>query len=122
MNRETLQAFLDEMTKIAQEVAQAPSTLTPMDKEKYLKYGVIGAASGPGIVAARNLMMGTKPGHEAAKGIMRLTGGYKLNRWLPATMATGAAASALIPILRRRSDVAVQKKYDVEGNPLHGGA
>jgi len=122
MNRDTLQAFLDEMLKIAQEVEQAPGKLSPMDKEKYLKYGLIGAASGPGIVAARNLMMGTKPGHEAAKGIMRLTGGYKPGRWLPATMATGAAASALIPILRRRSDVAVQKKYDTAGNPLHGGA
>ena len=113
--------FMDEFLKIAQETsvpAKDPMKLTPMDKEKYLKYGLIGAASGPVIAGARNLILGAKPGAASLKGAMRVTGGHAMGRWLPAMSFVGAATGAAIPILRRRTEMSLRNKYDAAGNPL----
>lgn len=102
--------FFDEFMKIAQETSET-SIMSPMEKEKYLKFGLIGATAGPVIAGATNLIRGPKIG-DVSKGVMHtLTQGSKLHRWVPAQMAAGALAGAAVPILRRRAEKNVERKY-----------
>jgi hypothetical protein len=85
--------------------------LTKKEKRKRdVKFLALGMGSGPVVAATRNIVSGPRvtdiPHLKKMKPGQRIvhlaTGGSKLKRWLPASVATGAVISGAVPALRRQ--------------------
>jgi len=99
----TFQGLMDELEKISERLTEKEK------RERDLKFMALGTVSGPVVAGTRSALSGARAQDAPLlakmkapqKALHLITGGAKMRRWLPASLATGALVSGAVPAGRR---------------------